>query len=64
MVYQGCALRPRHSPQPSPIQRMAARLPARIVFMLHGRNDFVGAKADLQTQRLIPDSNVKACQPI
>ena len=27
-VYQGCTLRPRHSPQPSPIQRMVARLPA------------------------------------
>jgi len=38
-VYQGCAPRPRHSPQPSPIQSMAARLLARIVFRLRGRND-------------------------
>ena len=38
-VYQGCAPCPRRSPQPSPIQRMAARLLARIVFRLHGRND-------------------------
>jgi len=38
-VYQGCAPRPRRSPQPSPIQRMEARLPARIVFRLRGRND-------------------------
>ena len=38
-VYQGCASRPRRPPQPSPIQRMAARLPAQIVFRLRGRND-------------------------
>ena len=38
-VYQGCAPRSRHSAQPSAIQRMAARLPARIVFRLRGRND-------------------------
>ena len=38
-VYQGCAPRPRRSPQPSPIQRMAARLPARIVFRHRGQND-------------------------
>jgi len=38
-VYQGCAPCPRRSPQPSPIQRMAARLPAQIVFRLRGRND-------------------------
>ena len=38
-VYQGCAPRSHRSPQPSPILRMAARLPVRIVFKLHGRND-------------------------
>jgi len=38
-VYQGCAPRPCRSPQPSPIQRMAARLLARIVFRLRGRNE-------------------------
>jgi len=38
-VYQGCAPRPRRSPQPSPIQRMAPRFPARVVFRLCGRND-------------------------
>jgi len=38
-VFQGCTPRPRRSPQPSPIQRMVARLRARIVFRLHGRND-------------------------
>jgi len=38
-VYQGCAPRPHRSPQPSPIQRMVARLPAWIVFRLHGWND-------------------------
>ena len=39
IVYQGCTPRPRRSPQPSPIQRMVARLPARIVFRLRGQND-------------------------
>jgi len=38
-VYQGCTPRPHRSPQPSPIQRMAARLPDRIVLRLRGRND-------------------------
>jgi len=38
-VNQGCASRPRRSPQPSPIQRMAARLSTRIVFRLRGQND-------------------------
>ena len=38
-VYQGCAPRPRRSPQPSPIKRMAARLPVWIVFRLRGRTD-------------------------